>query len=54
MNFKTFIFSILKIATTLILLNVTSQERVTYGTHELTIALKFGDSARKYRWLDRY
>ncbi len=29
-------------------------QRVTYGTHELTIALKFGDSARKYRWLDRY
>jgi type IX secretion system PorP/SprF family membrane protein len=27
---------------------------VTYGTHELTIALKFGDSTRKYRWLDRY
>ena len=29
-------------------------QRVTYGTHELTIALKFGDSSRKYRWLDRY
>jgi type IX secretion system PorP/SprF family membrane protein len=29
-------------------------QRVTYGTHELTVALKFGDSARKYRWLDRY
>jgi type IX secretion system PorP/SprF family membrane protein len=29
-------------------------QSVTYGTHELTIALKFGDSARKYRWLDRY
>jgi type IX secretion system PorP/SprF family membrane protein len=29
-------------------------QRVTYGTHELTIALKFGDSARRYRWLDRY
>jgi len=29
-------------------------QRVTYGTHELTMALKFGDSARKYRWLDRY
>jgi type IX secretion system PorP/SprF family membrane protein len=29
-------------------------QRVTYGTHELTLALKFGDSARKYRWLDRY
>jgi type IX secretion system PorP/SprF family membrane protein len=29
-------------------------QTVTYGTHELTIALKFGDSRRKYRWLDRY
>ena len=29
-------------------------QRVTYGTHELTLALKFGDSDRKYRWLDRY
>jgi len=29
-------------------------QRLTYGTHELTIALKFGDSARRYRWLDRY
>jgi len=29
-------------------------QRVTYGTHELTIALKFGDSTRRYRWLDRY
>jgi type IX secretion system PorP/SprF family membrane protein len=29
-------------------------QRITYGTHELTIALKFGDSSRRYRWLDRY
>lgn len=29
-------------------------QRITYGTHEITIAVKFGDSARKYRWLDRY
>jgi type IX secretion system PorP/SprF family membrane protein len=29
-------------------------QRVTYGTHELTFAIKFGDSSRKYRWLDRY
>jgi type IX secretion system PorP/SprF family membrane protein len=37
-------------------LDFTLQEiqRITYGTHEITIALKFGDSARKYRWLDRY
>jgi type IX secretion system PorP/SprF family membrane protein len=29
-------------------------QRVTYGTHEITVALRFGDSARRYRWLDRY
>lgn len=29
-------------------------QRITYGTHELTIAVKFGDSKRRYRWLDRY
>jgi hypothetical protein len=29
-------------------------QSVTYGTHELTIALKFGDSSRKFRWLDRF
>jgi type IX secretion system PorP/SprF family membrane protein len=29
-------------------------QRVTYGTHELSVALRFGDSSRKFRWLDRY
>jgi type IX secretion system PorP/SprF family membrane protein len=29
-------------------------QRITYGTHEITIAVKFGDSSRRYRWLDRY
>lgn len=29
-------------------------QRLTYGTHELTVALKFGDNSRRYRWLDRY
>jgi type IX secretion system PorP/SprF family membrane protein len=29
-------------------------QRITYGTHEITLAMKFGDTARKYRWLDRY
>lgn len=29
-------------------------QRVTYGTHELTLALKFGDNTRRYRWLDRF
>jgi type IX secretion system PorP/SprF family membrane protein len=29
-------------------------QNVTYGTHEITIAMKYGDSRRRYRWLDRY
>jgi type IX secretion system PorP/SprF family membrane protein len=29
-------------------------QTITYGTHELTIALRFGDNSRRYRWLDRY
>ena len=29
-------------------------QRITYGTHEITVAVKFGDNSRKYRWLDRY
>jgi type IX secretion system PorP/SprF family membrane protein len=29
-------------------------QRITYGTHEINVAWKFGDSARRYRWLDRY
>jgi type IX secretion system PorP/SprF family membrane protein len=29
-------------------------QKITYGTHELTVALRFGDNSRRYRWLDRY
>jgi type IX secretion system PorP/SprF family membrane protein len=29
-------------------------QKISYGTHEITLAIKYGDSARKYRWLDRY
>ena len=29
-------------------------QRVTYGTHEISLAIKLGDNARRYRWLDRY
>jgi type IX secretion system PorP/SprF family membrane protein len=29
-------------------------QKITYGTHEINIAWKFGDSARRFRWLDRY
>ena len=28
--------------------------RYTYGSHEICLAAKFGDTARRYRWLDRY
>lgn len=34
--------------------NLTNITRYTYGSHELMLALKFGDSARRYRWLLRY
>lgn len=26
----------------------------SWGSHELTVAAKFGDTARRYRWLNRY
>ena len=26
----------------------------TFGTHELSIAIKFGDNARRYRWINAY
>jgi type IX secretion system PorP/SprF family membrane protein len=29
-------------------------QKITYGTHEINIAWKFGDSARRFRWIDRY
>jgi type IX secretion system PorP/SprF family membrane protein len=28
--------------------------RYSYGSHEVVLALKLGDSARRYRWLQRY
>ncbi len=28
--------------------------RFSYGSHEIIVAAKFGDSARRYRWLNRY
>ena len=31
-----------------------SIEKHTYGSHELVLALKLGDNARRYRWLERY
>jgi type IX secretion system PorP/SprF family membrane protein len=29
-------------------------QSITYGTHEINLAWKFGDSAKRFRWLDRY
>ncbi len=29
-------------------------QSVTYGTHELTMALKFGDRLKRFRWIDRF
>jgi type IX secretion system PorP/SprF family membrane protein len=26
----------------------------SFGTHELTLAVKFGESARRYRWINAY
>lgn len=28
--------------------------RYTFGSHEICLTAKFGDTARRYRWLDRY
>ena len=28
--------------------------RFSYGSHEIVLALKLGDSARRFRWLNRY
>jgi len=29
-------------------------QQQTYGTHELTIAMKFGASSKRFRWIDRF
>jgi len=31
-----------------------SIQMATYGSHEFIMAVRFGDTPRKYRWLDRY
>jgi type IX secretion system PorP/SprF family membrane protein len=33
---------------------LTDIRRQSFGTHELTLAFKFGESARRYRWLNAY
>jgi type IX secretion system PorP/SprF family membrane protein len=31
-----------------------SLQKNTYGSHEIMLAVRFGDNARRYRWLNRY
>lgn len=33
---------------------LTDIRKQTFGSHELTLAVKFGESARRYRWLNAY
>jgi len=33
---------------------LTDIRRQSYGTHEITLAVKFGESARRYRWINAY
>ncbi len=33
---------------------LTDIRKQSFGTHELTLAVKFGESARRYRWLNQY
>jgi type IX secretion system PorP/SprF family membrane protein len=33
---------------------LTDIRKQSYGTHELSIAVKFGESARRYRWINAY
>lgn len=35
-------------------ISMTSIMKQSYGTHEFVFAARFGDSARRYRWLNRY
>jgi len=34
--------------------SLNSIQRSTFGSHEFIVATRFGDTPRKYRWLDRY
>lgn len=33
---------------------LTDLRRQTFGTHEITLAVKFGESARRYRWINAF
>jgi len=34
--------------------SITDIRKQSFGTHELTLAVKFGESARRYRWINAY
>lgn len=33
---------------------LSSIQKYSYGSHEIMVAVRFGDNARRYRWLNRY
>ena len=33
---------------------LTDIRKQSFGTHEITLAVKFGESARRYRWINAY
>ena len=35
-------------------ISLNSMSKSSYGTHELVLALKFGETGKRFRWLDRY
>lgn len=35
-------------------LTLSSVQKHSYGSHEIMVAMKIGDNARRYRWLNRY
>lgn len=34
--------------------NLSSIRKYSFGSHELNLAIKFGDNSRRYRWMKRY
>ena len=34
--------------------SLSSIRKFSYGSHEIALAVKLGDNARRYRWLNRY
>jgi len=34
--------------------NLSDIQKYSFGSHEINISIKFGDSSRRYRWMKRY